>query len=485
MCGIVGVGGSPLAAIETLQALMVLQHRGQDAAGILAHDLQENRFHLHKEHGLIAEAIPAARVEGFSGTVAIGHNRYATTATKQAGTGELQPQFLNFPDGLGLAHNGNLVNAAELREWLARECRRHLVSHNDVEVLLNLIAEHLGRDSGGDAFTRLARAVRVTMEKARGGYAVVGVWGGQGLFAFRDPQGLRPLVLGRRELPGGATAWMVASETNALRFLDYLPVREVAPGELVLVDEQGVLHAVRLVEAPRAHCFFEWIYFSTAESQLEGHGVYRARLGLGEKLAHQTRQLMAQGRITPDVVVPVPDTSRPAAIALAEAIGVPYRELLIKNRYVQRSFILPTQSIRERAVHLKLTTVSEEIRGKKVLLVDDSVVRGTTSRRLIKLLREAGATAVYLASTCPPIKHPCYFGIDFPEGRELVASTGTHAQIADRLGADEIIYQTIENLEATLPGTPLCKGCLTGKYPFDITDSAARFRRERQEGATC
>lgn len=484
MCGIAGVSGTPLAALETLQALLVLQHRGQDAAGILGHDLLLHRFHLLRSAGLIQEALPAEKIQDFTGGIAIGHNRYATTATKSTDATDLQPQFINFPDGLGLAHNGNLVNAAELKQWLALECRRHLSSHNDVEILLNLIAEHLMRDESSDPFTRLCRAVRFTMERAQGGYATVGVWGGHGLFAFRDPHGLRPLVLGKKQTANGV-AWMVASETNALRFLDYLPVRDVAPGELLYINEQGELSSALLKVGKPAQCFFEWIYFSTAESTMAGQSVYRTRLSLGERLAQQTKLLMQEGRLAPDVVVPVPDTARPAAIALAEALSLPYRELLVKNRYVQRSFILPNQAFRERALQLKLTTLSDEIRGKRVLLVDDSVVRGTTSKRLIRLLREAGAAAVYLASTAPPITHPCYFGIDFPDRSELVAAKCESSDLAAVLGADALIYQSFDDLQAAIPNTPLCQGCLTGQYPLDIHTSGEAFRLERETGALC
>lgn len=482
MCGIVGVVGAPHATQEALQALLVLQHRGQDAAGILTYDPQLSRFHHHRGHGFIQDALPAENLQAFQGTVSIAHTRYATTASKgDYSLRNLQPQFVNFPDGIGLAHNGNLVNASELKQWLATECRRHLTSDNDLEVLLNLIAEQLVRDNATpDPLTRLSRAVRFTMEKAQGGYAVVGVWGGNGLFAFRDVQGLRPLVLGKRESPEG-THWMVASETSALRFLDYVPVRDVNPGELLLMTPGREPQSVQVMEPKKAHCFFEWIYFSSAESVASGTSVYRARLRLGEKLAAKARVMMDEGRIRPDVVVPVPDTARPAAIALAETLGVPYRELLIKNRYVQRSFILPTQQKREQAVQLKLTTVSEEIQGKRVLLVDDSIVRGTTSKRLIKILKEAGAAEVYLASTCPPITNPCYFGIDFPQSSELVAARHTLSELEQYLDAEAVLYQDIQDLKEAMSDTPLCTGCLTGVYPFDVSQSGAKFIQQRQE----
>lgn len=481
MCGIVGVVGSPHASLEALQALMVLQHRGQDAAGILSHELSTHRFHLHKQHGLINQAIPETVVNRFQGEVAIGHNRYATVAVKgDRSTRDLQPQFVNFPDGIGMAHNGNLPDAPRLKDELGTNHRRVLLSENDVEVLLNWVALGLEQNDGSDAFTRLARSVRQTMEKADGGYAVVGIWGGQGLFAFRDPHGLRPLVLGRR-IDGKGESWMLASESSALMFTGYTPIRDVAPGELIFIRPGYAPQTVILREEKKAHCFFEWIYFSSAESSMNGHGVHNVRLALGERLARQAGKLQSEGLLDVDVVVPVPDTSRPSAIALAEGMGLPYRELLIKNRYIQRSFILPSQAERETAVHQKLTPVRDALLGKKVLLVDDSIVRGTTSRRLISLLKEAGAKSVVLVSTCPPITNPCYFGIDFPNKEELVSARLSPEALALELGAERVIFQSHEDLQETLKGTSLCTGCLTGSYPYDIAGAAERFRARRDK----
>jgi len=318
--------------------------------------------------------------------------------------------------------------------------------------------------------------VRDTMAKAQGGYAVVGIWGGHGLFAFRDAQGIRPLVLGRKD-----NSYMVASETSALLFTGYTPVRDVEPGELLFIKPGQAPESVIIRQETKALCFFEWMYFSSAESTLAGHGVHNTRLNLGHRLAKQARTLQSEGRLDVDVVVPVPDTSRPAAIALAETLGLPYRELLIKNRYVQRSFILPSQALREQAVYQKLTPVREGLVGKKVLLVDDSIVRGTTSRRLITLLKEAGAASVVLASTCPPITHPCYFGIDFPDKTELISARMTPDELAKELGAERVIFQNAQDLHEALPGTPLCTGCLNGNYPVDVTAAAERFRRLRAD----
>jgi amidophosphoribosyltransferase len=481
MCGIVGVVGTPFASPETLQALMVLQHRGQDAAGILAHEINGHRFHHHKQHGLVTQAIPENVLPRLQGEIAIGHNRYATVAIKgDRSTRDLQPQFVNYPDGIGMAHNGNLPDAPALKEELGREHRRVLVSENDIEVLLNWVALGLGENSSAEPFTRLSRSVRDTMKKAKGGFAVVGIWGGHGLFAFRDPQGLRPLVLGRKAINGNES-WMLASETSALMFTGYTPVRDVAPGELLFIRPGQQPQSVILQEEKKAHCFFEWIYFSSAESTINGLGVHNVRLTLGQKLAKQARTLQSEGRLDVDVVVPVPDTSRPSAISLAESLGLPYRELLIKNRYVQRSFILPSQALREQAVYQKLTPVREGLQGKKVLLVDDSIVRGTTSRRLITLLKDAGAASVVLVSTCPPITNPCYFGIDFPDKDELISARRTPEELATDLGAERVIFQHEDDLKEALSGVPLCTGCLSGVYPVDVTAAAERFRRLRAE----
>ncbi len=479
MCGIVGVIGTPHAAVETLQALLVLQHRGQDAAGILSHELGTHRFHLHKQHGLIGEAIPDQVLSRFHGELAIGHNRYATVAVKgDRSTRDLQPQFVNFPDGIGMAHNGNIPDAAELKTELGLQHRRVLLSENDVEVLLNWVALGLEDNKTGDDFTRLTRSVRSAMEKAKGGYAAVGIWGGHGLFAFRDPHGLRPLVLGKK-IEEGRTSWMLASETSALLFTGHIPVRDIAPGELVYLVPGLEPQTAILREEKRAHCFFEWIYFSSAESTIAHHGVHNVRLALGTALAKSAQALMQHNELSVDVVVPVPDTSRPAAIALAEGLGLPYRELLIKNRYVQRSFILPSQSQREKAVVQKLTPVREGLQGKRVLLVDDSIVRGTTSKRLITLLKEAGAASVTLASTCPPIEHPCYFGIDFPDRGELISSRFNATELARELGAERVLFQELVALQNALSDTPLCLGCLTGEYPHDVSAAAQRFRVQR------
>ncbi|MBY0517462.1 MAG: amidophosphoribosyltransferase [Bacteriovoracaceae bacterium] len=481
MCGIVGVVGTPQASSETLQALMVLQHRGQDAAGLLSHDLASHRFHLHKQHGLIASIFDAEKMQKFNGTIAIGHNRYATVALKDdQNHRDLQPQFVNYPDGVAIAHNGNLPDAHKLKIDLAQDHRRVLISDNDVEVILNLVAQGLTENNVGDEFTRLSRAVNQTMEKAVGGYAVVGVWGGHGLFAFRDAHGIRPLVLGRK-IHEQTISWMVASESSALLFTGYTPIRDIAPGELVYLKNNEEPQTVILKNEKTAHCFFEWIYFSSAESTIAQYGVHNVRLSLGAKLAEQANILKSEGRLDVDVVVPVPDTSRPAAIALAEKLKLPYRELLIKNRYIQRSFILPTQAQRENAVYRKLTPVRDGIQGKKILLVDDSIVRGTTSKRMISMLMEAGAHSVTLASTSPAITDPCYFGIDFPNKSELISAKLNPLELARELAADQVIFQNINDLREVLKNVKLCTGCLDGQYPMPIAEAGKRFNDERTQ----
>lgn len=480
MCGIVGVMNADHASGETLQALMVLQHRGQDAAGILSHEMSAHRFHLQRSHGLINTALPESSLKDLPGEMAIGHNRYATVALKtDKRTRELQPQFVNYPDGLALAHNGNIPDAGRLKTALAQQHRRALISDNDVEVVLNLLALGLAENESGDEFTRLTRAVRTVMDEALGGYACVGVWGGRGLFAFRDPKGLRPLVIGKK-IVDGKLSWMLASETSALLFTGHSDIRDVLPGELVFIDRSRTLHSHLFQASTTAHCFFEWIYFSSEQSTIDGLGVHQVRHRLGEELV----ELIEPYKDKIDVVVPVPDTARPAAISIAEELSLPYRELLIKNRYIQRSFILPTQSQREMAVYHKLTAVTDGIRGKRILLVDDSIVRGTTSKRIISLLKEAGASSVILASTSPAITHPCYFGIDFPDHQELISAKLDATQLAHTLGAEAVIFQSQRSLRAALKDKDICSGCLDGRYPVDVVQSAERFIKHRSQGET-
>jgi amidophosphoribosyltransferase len=354
-------------------------------------------------------------------------------------------------------------------------------------VLLNLwchsILSQRGSEHGPFLFEHCVKAAKSIFDVANGAYAVVGLMAGAGLFGFRDPGGIRPLVMGRRERAGqpGVYDYCLTSETLALNFLDYTYVRDIAPGEVVLINEQGEVFSEVVVDRPRkSHCMFEWVYFAGAESSIEGKSVYGTRLNLGAVLSKKIKKLIDNSSIKPDFVCPVPDTSRTSAIALAETLGVPYREGLIKNRYIQRSFILDTQEKREKAVELKLSPVKSEIAGKNILLVDDSVVRGTTSKKIIDLLKRHGANEVTLAITCPPLRHGCFYGIDFPAEEQLIANGRSTEEIAEWVGANQVIYLDEEDLVDAIGINDLCMACINGKYPT-CTSEAQEFQRRRHE----
>ena len=392
MCGVVGIIGPEEAAKEVFMGLFTLQHRGQDAAGILSYEEGEGPgFHLWKDNGLVESVFNEEIVNRLPGRMAIGHTRYSTVG-KSDNKHDIQPLVLNYPYGIGMAHNGNLVNYYELAEKLRRERHRMPLTNNDLEVIENLFADALldaGNKSAELSFAQIENAVSSVMRSVNGGYSVVSMIAGQGLFAFRDPRGIRPLILGVRDAvvtdivtgeKSTKKAYCVSSELILLSFLGYESLGDVKPGELIFVNTRGELHRKVLPEAVKeaTPCMFEWVYFAGAESILEGKPVYTARLNLGKGLAKLVQRSIELGEMSPDIVVPVPETSRIAAIALAEEIKVPYREVLIKNRYIQRSFILNTPEKRTKAVDLKLNPVKSEIKGKNVLLVDDSIVRGTT-----------------------------------------------------------------------------------------------------------
>ncbi|HEY8279891.1 MAG TPA: amidophosphoribosyltransferase [Bdellovibrionota bacterium] len=492
MCGVVGIIGPEEAAKEVFLGLFTLQHRGQDAAGILSYNEGEGPgFHLYKDNGLVEAVFNEEIVNRLPGRMAIGHTRYSTVG-KSDDTRDVQPLVLNYPYGIGMAHNGNLVNYYELVEKLRRETHRMPLTSTDLEVLENLLADALLRIAGNGqdklSFEQLEQAVHSVMKECVGGYSVVTMIAGQGMLAFRDPKGIRPLILGKRETmvkdaSGSLTkkpAYCVTSEMILLNFLGYETVGDLKPGELVFVDLDGKIErkVLPLASTP-APCMFEWVYFAGAESILEGKPVYNARLELGKGLARKIRGHINKGEMQPDIVVPVPETSRIAAIALAEELGLPYREVLIKNRYIQRSFILNTPEKRTKAVDLKLNPVRSEIIGKRVLLVDDSIVRGTTSKRLVDLVRRAGAKEVYFVSTCSPIRHPCYYGIDFPSPEELIATGRDESQIAQALNADRVIYLDQESIREAIGLKSMCMACLDGKYPTDVSAGIA-FRDKRK-----
>jgi amidophosphoribosyltransferase len=494
MCGIIGVIGSPFASYESYQGLLLMQHRGQDAAGILSFDQQSNLFHLHKSSGLVDTVFNKENLKTLVGNMSIGHTRYSTIgATDEK---DIQPILNNYPFGLGLAHNGNLINVHELKRYLKNERHRYIFSNNDAEVILNLLADslvnHCERSKRTDEFIvfdskALVKSIHELFKLAKGGYAVLGEIANQGLFAFRDPHGIRPLILGQRELTQEekqlnplhfGKAYCLASESNTLNYLGYEIVRDIRPGEMLFINLKGEIISQILVEKKQTTCMFEYVYFANPESIIDEENVYASRIKMGEFLGHKINQMIEQNIISPDVVVPVPETSRVSAISMSEIIRVPYRELLIKNRYIQRSFILNTQQRRERAVQLKLSPVKPEIQGKRVLLVDDSIVRGTTSRKIIEMVRNAGAKEVYFASACPPIIKPCYYGIDFPNSNELLAHNRSEKEIEDILGADKVIYLNLADIKNSIQKPGLCMACIDGNYPVNIED-ANQFNQNR------
>jgi len=501
MCGIIGVYGAPDAATEAFRGLLTLQHRGQDSAGILSYHFKQERFRLIKNRGLVGQVFSKEALSELTGSVSIGHTRYLTIGKGEIS--DIQPFVANFPIGIGMAHNGNLVNHYQLEEDLKKNNHCHPLTNNDLETIQNIFAQSLAvylkkqNDSSKVVTADMIQdAVKSVFEAAKGGYCVVGVLAGHGMFAFRDPMGIRPLVFGKRNLSADeiksfkeknldssyqfGKSYCFSSESVSLDFLEYEFVRDVLPGEFVFIDQKGNIHSKILTDFKPHPCMFEWVYFSSPESIQSTQAVYKVRMNLGKELAKVVTKAIADGEIDPDIVVAVPETSRISALSLAEAANIPYREGLIKNRYIQRSFILKGQGQRKNAVDLKLSPVLSEIQGKNVLLVDDSIVRGTTSKRIINLVRKAGAKKVYFASTCPPIKFPCFYGVDFPSKQELVAGMCSPEEVAAQIEADKVIYLDMSGLKRAISLEGICTACLDGDYPVDISQ-AQNFAQKRHQ----
>lgn len=491
MCGVIGVIHSQEknlkreARDEVYQGLLALQHRGQDAAGIVSYDFEREHFYEEKNLGPVSQVFTPENLMSLKGSMAIGHTRYATVGSD--GRRDLQPMISSFPFGVAMAHNGNIVNYLELKDLLKKKYHQQLLSHNDLELILSLWGKAYleeSQDLDSFQFDRCTKALSKIFELLNGSYSCVALIADCGLLAFRDPHGIRPLSLGKKLREDGTYSYCVASEEVALNFLDYRFERDLLRGEVIYINFEGKIESwVYPAQKKQATCMFEWVYFSAAESSIEGRSVYGARLSLGEKLAIKVASLIALSRISPDIVVPVPDTGRTAAIALSEKLRIPYREGLMKNRYVQRSFILAQQNKREKAVELKFTPIRKEIEGKNILLVDDSVVRGTTSQKIIKLLKNNGALKVTLALTCPAIKNPCFYGIDFPDSKDLIANRLQNAELANWLGADEVIFLEVEDLYQSLEKNKkigLCTACVSGSYPTDC-QPGAKFLEHRNE----
>ncbi|MBO1901639.1 amidophosphoribosyltransferase [Leucobacter weissii] len=468
MCGIVGIVSSEPVNQQIYDSLLLLQHRGQDSTGIATSE--DNQFHMVKAKGQVREAYRTRDMRQLLGNVGLGHVRYATHGS--AGSEEeAQPFYVNAPYGIILVHNGNLTNTRELTAELYNVDRRHLNTHSDTELLLNVLANELQSGISGLSLDadQVFDAVGRLHERVEGSYAAIALIAGHGLLAFRDPFGIRPLVLGRRELPGGSgEEWIVASESLVLESGGYEVVRDVEPGEAVLISPDGWMYSRQCAAEPRlVPCAFEYIYLARPDSVMNGISVYDARLRLGNALAEQIIAEAPTGDI--DVVMPIPDSARPSAMQVAQKLGIEYREGFFKNRYVGRTFIMPGQAVRKKTVRQKLNAMSTEFRGKNVLIVDDSIVRGTTSREIVEMARSAGAASVTFASAAPPVLYPHVYGINMPTRRELIAHGRSLDDVAEEIGADRLVYQTVEAMDrAILEGqdrvTELEKSCFTGEY---------------------
>ncbi len=478
MCGFIGVIGVDGAVREVYDGLVAVQHRGQDAAGIITYD---GRFHVKKGEGLVRDIFSTANIERLRGELAVGHVRYPTVGS--GGGEDAQPFTVNYPFGICMAHNGNVANYDELRRDLEGRGHRILYSGCDVEVILNVFAGALARESEHE-FTLAAyhAAVREVYRTVRGAYSVAGFVAGHGMFAFRDPFGIKPIAVGAKTNEKGGIAHAVASESVVLTTLDYSVLPLGAPGEALFFHVDGTVDATPIAPPNPHPCVFEFVYFARPDSSIEGESVYESRIRMGERLAATFRET----GLSADVIIPVPDSARTAALAMAQALGIPYREGLVKNRYVGRTFIMPDDSDRRKSVRQKLNAIGEEFRGRDVLLVDDSIVRGNTSRAIVRLARKAGARRVFFGSTAPPLVHPCVYGIDMSTRREFIARGRSTEEVAAEIDADAVIYQTLDDLvgavTARRPDLPhMCTACFSGKYPTgDITpDMLLRIEEER------
>jgi amidophosphoribosyltransferase len=445
MCGIVGIVGKSAVSQALYDGLTVLQHRGQDAAGIVT--IEDNKFRLRKANGLVKDVFHTRHMLRLQGNIGIGHVRYPTAGSSSSS--EAQPFYANSPFGLSLAHNGNLTNAEELRTWLFKKARRHVNTTSDSEVLLNILAYELqdieslslSPDDIFDAITKVHQRVR-------GAYATVALIIGHGMIAFRDPNGIRPMVFGKRETSSGVE-YMVASESVALDACDFEFVRDVAPGEAIYFSEDGQLYSRQCSDKPHySPCIFEYVYFARPDSTIDKISVYASRVEMGKKLGMKIAKEWDDLDI--DVVIPIPETSCDIALQIAKQLDLPYRQGFVKNRYIGRTFIMPGQAERKKSVRRKLNAINTEFYGKNVLLVDDSIVRGTTSEQIIEMARNAGAKKVYFASAAPEIRFPNVYGIDMPSANELIAHGRDVDDICDLIGADKLIFQTIDDLVAAV-----------------------------------
>jgi amidophosphoribosyltransferase len=471
MCGIVGVISKQPVNQLIYDALLLLQHRGQDAAGIVT--MQGTKCFMHKARGMVRDVFRTRNMRALPGTVGLGQVRYPT-AGNAYNEEEAQPFYVNAPFGVVLVHNGNLTNAHTLKAELFEIDRRHINTESDTEVLINILAHELEGAARDLPLTpeTVFKAVAAVHRRLKGSYAVVALIAGHGLLAFRDPFGIRPLVYGQ-SVDGEV---MVASESVALEGTGHRLVRDVAPGEALFIDLQGRVHARQCAANPTLNpCMFEFVYLARPDSVMDGISVYQARLNMGETLAQRVISTMPPYAI--DVVIPIPESSRPSAMQLAQKIGKPYREGFVKNRYVGRTFIMPGQAVRKKGVRQKLNAMPQEFRGRNVLLVDDSIVRGTTSKEIVQMAREAGARQVFMASAAPPVRFPNVYGIDMPTREELIASSRSVEEIREFIGADALIYQDVDAMKRVVGAlnpklTSFEASCFDGRYiTGDVSDS--------------
>jgi len=479
MCGIIGIVGKNPVNQLLYDGLLVLQHRGQDAAGIVTCD--GNTFHMHKNNGLVKDVFQTRHMRSLQGNAGIAHVRYPTAGSSSAA--EAQPFYVNSPFGIVLGHNGNLTNSEQLKSEMFRQDLRHINTNSDSEVLLNVLAHEIEKTSRNALLnTDMAfDAVAGVHKRCKGAYAVVAMIANFGLLAFRDPHGIRPLVIGKQDTDKGVE-YIVASESVALDVLGFTLIRDVEPGEAIFIDMDGNMFSRQCAESPKlTSCIFEYVYLARPDSVIDGVSVYQTRLDMGVSLAEKIKREWPDKQI--DVVIPIPDTSRPSALQLGIALNLDYREGFIKNRYIGRTFIMPGQALRKKSVRQKLNPIGIEFKGKNVLLVDDSIVRGTTSQQIVQMARDAGANKVFFASAAPPVRFPNVYGIDMPSREELLATGRTDEEICKEIGADALIYQDLDALkESIMKSNPhlnsFDSSCFDGVYVTGDVDAAYLNRIE-------
>jgi len=471
MCGIIGILSNTPVNQEIYDGLLVLQHRGQDAAGMATSD--GKRLYIRRKNGLVTDVFRKEHMKRLVGNMGVGHLRYPTAGGSS--NSEAQPFYVNSPYGISLAHNGNLTNAHELKKELYKQDRRHINTSSDSEILLNIFAQELQKYKAYRVHPEeVFAAVEGVHKRCVGAYAVIAMITRDGIVGFRDPNGIRPLILGKRETEDG-TDYMLASESVALVTQGYEVVRDIEPGEAIYITKEGEVHTKQCSDkATYNSCIFEYVYFARPDSVIDQVYVHKARMRMGHNLAEKVMKVWPDHDI--DVVIPIPDTSRTSALEMAITLGVPYREGYIKNRYIGRTFIMPGQKQRKKSVRRKLNPLDIEFKGKNVMLVDDSIVRGTTSKEIVQMARDSGAKNVYFASASPAIRYPNIYGIDMPAAKELIAHGRTESEVAKEIGADRLIYQELDDLiNAITKGNPKLKqfdcSVFTGKYITGETDS--------------